>query len=392
MKKASPGTTNLYLISTINPSGYPQIVEEYTVTGSTNLTKVYAWGLNLISQRQISGNVLTYYGFDGLGSMRFLTDASGAITNTYVYEAFGTAIVSNAPISNTLMFAGQWRDPDIKLDNNDARWWDPNLGRFVTLDTDEGQQEDPLSLHKYLYCQANPVNMVDPTGRDGSYVETLSATMIQGALYSMGISAPFRGYTAVKRFQAGADLASVAYDFSIGELTDAAVGAALPGLFSVGSRIAPIARIFQAGGQVVGRAADSVWNLGSIARGRLIEQTILGRMPSTLQAGLKNFPVIDDFYQGVASSIKSIDLMAKTYQNTAALTSKIMRDAWKLSEFQGASLGGYSVAAGQIQERVLVVVVENGAATAAQGEALAQAVRQAQATYPSVKVMIKSMQ
>ena len=272
-----------------------------------------------------------------------------------------------------------------------ARYYSPQVGRFWSIDSHEGVLEDPLSLHKYLYCQGNPVNGIDPTGHEGDFISTLVSTAINGALTSMAISAPFRAYSAAKRFQAGVDLATVAYDFTIGELTDGAIGAALPGLFSIGSRIAPIARVVQAGGQVVGRAANSVWSLGSIARGRLIEQTILGRMPSTLQAGLKNFPVIDDFYQGIASSIKSIDLLANTYQNTAALTSKIMRDAWKLSEFQGASLGGYSVAAGQIEKRVLVVAVEEGAATAAQGEALAQVVRQAQATYPNVQVVIKTM-
>ena len=36
----------------------------------------------------------------------------------------------------------------------------------ITMDTDEGDREDPLSLHKYIYCEGNPVNNVDPTGHD----------------------------------------------------------------------------------------------------------------------------------------------------------------------------------------------------------------------------------
>jgi RHS repeat-associated protein len=40
----------------------------------------------------------------------------------------------------------------------------PHTGRFWTMDTTEGDNEEPLSLHKYLYCQNNPVNMVDPDG------------------------------------------------------------------------------------------------------------------------------------------------------------------------------------------------------------------------------------
>jgi len=42
----------------------------------------------------------------------------------------------------------------------------PNTGRFWTMDTDEGNNEDPLSLHKYCYGADNPVNQLDPSGND----------------------------------------------------------------------------------------------------------------------------------------------------------------------------------------------------------------------------------
>jgi len=45
-----------------------------------------------------------------------------------------------------------------------ARLYNVNTGRFQTMDTYQGNNEDPLSLHKYLYCQADPVNGVDPNG------------------------------------------------------------------------------------------------------------------------------------------------------------------------------------------------------------------------------------
>ena len=40
----------------------------------------------------------------------------------------------------------------------------------MTSDTDEGDKEDPLSLHKYLYCKANPVDLTDPSGQDGDVI------------------------------------------------------------------------------------------------------------------------------------------------------------------------------------------------------------------------------
>ena len=46
-----------------------------------------------------------------------------------------------------------------------ARYMNPNTGRFQTMDSYEGNQTEPLSLHKYLYAHANPVNRIDPSGR-----------------------------------------------------------------------------------------------------------------------------------------------------------------------------------------------------------------------------------
>jgi len=48
---------------------------------------------------------------------------------------------------------------------NRARYLNPNTGRFWTVDAFEGNNQDPLSLHKYLYAHGNPVNNVDPNGQ-----------------------------------------------------------------------------------------------------------------------------------------------------------------------------------------------------------------------------------
>ena len=73
-----------------------------------------------------------------------------------------------------------------------ARYLNVDTGRFVTMDTFEGNNEDPLSLHKYLYAQDNPVNGSDPSGQFdvgstvatldiGELVEGLSDVAIEGA-------------------------------------------------------------------------------------------------------------------------------------------------------------------------------------------------------------------
>ena len=74
------------------------------------------------------------------------------------------------------------------------------------------------------------------------------------------------------------------------------------------------------------RTIASVWRLGNFARGIAIE-TALGK---NLAAG---FPVIDKFLNGTATSIKSIDLTAKTYQDTEKLGSTLDNFVDKGSEF-----------------------------------------------------------
>jgi RHS repeat-associated protein len=49
-----------------------------------------------------------------------------------------------------------------------ARWYDPTTGRFLQMDSFEGDQEDPQTLHKFAAFNENPMNAVDPSGHDSN--------------------------------------------------------------------------------------------------------------------------------------------------------------------------------------------------------------------------------
>jgi RHS repeat-associated protein len=170
----APGTANdsttLYLVDDRNPTGYAQVIEERNGAGATTVT--YTYGLDLVSQRR--GTKVDYYGYDGLGSVRYLTDEAGAVTDTYTYDAFGIQIASTGTTPNVNRYTGEQWDENLSLYYLRARYYQPQLGRFWTMDSYEGSQSDPLSLHKYLYCQANPVMMVDPSGHDGDMPSLMS--------------------------------------------------------------------------------------------------------------------------------------------------------------------------------------------------------------------------
>ena len=103
--------------------------------------------------------------------------------------------------------------------------------------------------------------------------------------------------------------------------------------------------------------------LAPVARGLAIERALGGNLP-------RSFPVIDRFDRGVATSIKSIDLTAKTYQNSGALSRRLGGYVDKVAAFRGKDFGGVGIEASDITGRVLVVAVPAGAATAGQERAL----------------------
>lgn len=83
---------------------------------------------------------------------------------------------------------------------------------------------------------------------------------------------------------------------------------------------------------------------------------------------MQNFPVIDKWQNGVATSIKSIDLNSKTYQNTANLIRQVRSYADKLAQWQGqlAPWGGKQIFPSQVQSRVLQLAIPPGASPAQQ--------------------------
>jgi len=101
---------------------------------------------------------------------------------TYDYDAFGNLIHSTGTTPNNYLFAGEQFDPDLNLYYNRARYLNTSTGRFWSMDTDEGDEQAPQSLHKYLFASGDPVNSIDPSGHDDFNIVGVAVASAVGAV------------------------------------------------------------------------------------------------------------------------------------------------------------------------------------------------------------------
>jgi RHS repeat-associated protein len=186
-----------------------QVVAELDQNGQVNVA--YLYGDDLVSQYR--GNDVNYYHYDGLGSTRALTDSTATVTNTYSYEAFGGLQEQTGETENNYLYTGEQIDPNTGNYYLRARYYNPVSGRFLSMDSFDGVPQDPITLHKYLYGNADPVNMVDPSGMFG--------------LASFGVANNIRGMLTDMQIEVGLSILDAAFnpDKDVLTLTGVALGA-----------------------------------------------------------------------------------------------------------------------------------------------------------------------
>jgi RHS repeat-associated protein len=102
-----------------------------------------------------------YYVAEEPGHVRALMNSSGGFANKYVYGAFGERLDGTSEgVQQPLQFMGRERDDLTGIYYVRARWYDADLGRFVS--------EDPIGLsggiNTYAYANNDPINLRDPSG------------------------------------------------------------------------------------------------------------------------------------------------------------------------------------------------------------------------------------
>ena len=215
-----------------------QVVAELDKDGNEKC--FYTRGLEIISQERSSN--ISYYLTDGHGSVRQLADSESAITDTYVYDAWGNLISSTGDTENSYLYCGEQLDSTTGLYYLRARYMNPTTGTFISMDTYQGTIFDPTSLHKYLYANANPVMNIDPSGYFtlSSLVTCSSISQILSESYGFILLNALKGaiagaiFGAIDSILGGNNLSQVFKDTITGALWGAALGAAISALACLG--------------------------------------------------------------------------------------------------------------------------------------------------------------
>ncbi|WP_173775219.1 RHS repeat-associated core domain-containing protein [Anaerostipes hadrus] len=159
-------TTNYY---------YQDGVVSYTTDGENSQTSQNLIGTdgNILATQRYGSDHTDYllYHKDIQGSTTSLVKEDGSADATYRYTDFGeTTINGDNKAENEVCYTGGIYDHSTGLYYLNARYYNPEDGRFVTEDTYRGETAKPETGHLYAYCANNPVNYVDPSGHKAKTV------------------------------------------------------------------------------------------------------------------------------------------------------------------------------------------------------------------------------
>jgi RHS repeat-associated protein/uncharacterized repeat protein (TIGR01451 family) len=298
VSKTAGGVTTNYLVDDQNPTGLAQVVMESASDGSS---RAYVYGVERISQRSFlpASNtfVVSFYDYDGHGSVRALADPTGAVTDTYNYDAFGNLVNSTGSTANNYLYSGEQFDSDLQLYYNRARYLNVPTGRFLVQDYVDGDPFNPLSTHKYLYAGVDPVGQVDPSGLQFGGVgeiavtesidEDLEASQAE-ASQALGQQAKKTLVCEVGKFVVEQGIQEGVYIF----ITEFAPGIFLPYVGQTGQLAVRIAQHVR-DGKIFGQVLYFIEVTGGVEARRIAEQKVINALTSEILPALSRHSVPD---------------------------------------------------------------------------------------------------
>ena len=137
-----------------------------------NTVSKYDYGIDQLVRLDNQAEGRSFFHLDFLGSTVGLTDPAGGSRQSIFYDAWGKERDRIGASANNFTFTGHELDEETGLIYAKARFYDSEVGRFLSQDTLLGDAADAPSLNRYVYTRGNPTTFVDPDGRLGEPVTT----------------------------------------------------------------------------------------------------------------------------------------------------------------------------------------------------------------------------
>ena len=121
------------------------------------------------SKKGTTTGATTFHHSDHLGGSNASTNENGNLTEVNDYFPYGSTRIEEKAqdYKNNYLYTGKELDRTSGLYYYGARYYDPSIGRFTSVDPVLGDLENPQTLNKYSYVTNNPMKYVDPTGMWG---------------------------------------------------------------------------------------------------------------------------------------------------------------------------------------------------------------------------------
>jgi RHS repeat-associated protein len=127
----------------------------------------YLYGINGSPVSITTGGKTYNYIYNSRGDTIALTSTAGTIAAAYSYNPWG-AVSGTGEIANPFQYVGRYgviHDRETGLDLMGLRYYNANISRFITPDQFPGLITEPVTHNLYIYCNADPINNIDPTGQ-----------------------------------------------------------------------------------------------------------------------------------------------------------------------------------------------------------------------------------
>ncbi len=144
--------------------------------------------------RKVGTSSISFLHQDRLGSIQLVTSATGAVSRSYEYSAFGRTIGDVGSAANTRGFQGHETDTDLGLIYMNARYYDARLGRFLSADTLVPDSANPQALNRYAFAYNNPICNTDPTGHVPVVAALVTAVTVNGPVAWVAFAFTAAGY------------------------------------------------------------------------------------------------------------------------------------------------------------------------------------------------------